>query len=108
MEIKLTNINTLYSISTVFGIFYLGCEVGYYGRNCTNKCDHCKNSVTCGVQHGKCDALGCINDGYQPPLCKGKTKGFFFFFFKYNIRYILFIQYVYVLFTNSIIFLSIF
>lgn len=79
MEIKLTNISTLYSISTVFGIFYLGCEVGYYGRNCTNKCDHCKNSVTCGVQHGECDALGCINEGYQPPLCNGKTKCIIYF-----------------------------
>uniref|UniRef100_A0A8W8NPK4 protein-tyrosine-phosphatase n=1 Tax=Magallana gigas TaxID=29159 RepID=A0A8W8NPK4_MAGGI len=52
-----------------------GCEVGYYGRNCTNKCDHCKNSVTCGVQNGECDALGCINDGYQPPLCKACNDG---------------------------------
>nr|XP_034321631.1 receptor-type tyrosine-protein phosphatase epsilon-like isoform X2 [Crassostrea gigas] len=53
------------------------CEVGYYGRNCTNKCDHCKNSVTCGVQNGECDALGCINDGYQPPLCKECKRGRF-------------------------------
>lgn len=74
MEIKLTNISTLYSISTIFDIFYLGCKVGFYGKNCANKCDHCKNSVTCEVQNGECDALGCINDGYQPPLCKSKTK----------------------------------
>ncbi|XP_065938256.1 receptor-type tyrosine-protein phosphatase alpha-like isoform X2 [Magallana gigas] len=51
------------------------CEVGYYGRNCTNKCDHCKNSVTCGVQNGECDALDCRNDGYQPPLCKECKRG---------------------------------
>lgn len=93
MEIKLTNISTLYYISTVFGIFHLGCEVGYYGRNCTNKCDHCKSSVTCGVQNGECDVLGCINDGYQHPLCQRKTKCIVYFF-KYNTRYILIIQQV--------------
>lgn len=54
--------------------------MGYYGRNCRNKCDHCKNSVTCGVQNGECDALGCINDGYQPPLCTGKIKCIIYFF----------------------------
>lgn len=91
MEIKLTNISTLYYISTIFGMYYLGCKVGFYGKNCANKCDHCKNSVTCGVQNGECDALGCIDDGYQPPLCKSKTKCIIYFF-KYNIRYTLFIQ----------------
>lgn len=64
MEIKLINISILYLISIVFGIFYLGCEVGYYGKNCINKCDYCKNSVICGVLNGECDVLGCINDGY--------------------------------------------
>lgn len=79
MEIKLTNISTLYSISTEFCIFYLGCEVGYYGKSCTNNCDHCKNSVTCGIQNGECDALGCSNNGYQPPLCQRNTKCVVFF-----------------------------
>ncbi|XP_065938709.1 receptor-type tyrosine-protein phosphatase alpha isoform X2 [Magallana gigas] len=41
----------------------LGCEVGYYGENCSRTCDHCKNNATCEVESGECDKFGCAT-GY--------------------------------------------
>lgn len=40
-------------------VFFLGCEVGYYGENCLI-CDYCKNNVICGVECGECDSFGCV------------------------------------------------
>ncbi|XP_052695519.1 uncharacterized protein LOC128173882 [Crassostrea angulata] len=52
-----------------------GCNVGYYGENCSKKCDRCSNNTTCGIENGECDALGCSNNGYQPPLCQPCNNG---------------------------------
>lgn len=48
----------------------LGCEVGYYGEDCSKKCDHCKNNASCGIQNGECDRFGCAT-GY---IKKGQSK----------------------------------
>lgn len=42
-----------------FKFFLLGCEVGYYGKNCSMTCEHCKNNATCGIRNGECDSFGC-------------------------------------------------
>uniref|UniRef100_A0A8W8NUH6 protein-tyrosine-phosphatase n=2 Tax=Magallana gigas TaxID=29159 RepID=A0A8W8NUH6_MAGGI len=47
-----------------------GCEVGYYGEDCSKKCDHCKNNASCGIQNGECDRFGCAT-GY---IKKGQSK----------------------------------
>uniref|UniRef100_K1R1V0 Tyrosine-protein kinase receptor Tie-1 n=1 Tax=Magallana gigas TaxID=29159 RepID=K1R1V0_MAGGI len=54
-----------------------GCDVGYYGENCSDRCYHCKNNATCGIQHGDCDDSGCVNPGKQPPRCKGCIIGMY-------------------------------
>lgn len=41
-------------------VFFLGCEVGYYGENCLMICDYCKNNGICGIRNGECDSLGCV------------------------------------------------
>lgn len=57
-------------------VLLLGCEVGYYGKNCSTTCDHCKNNASCGIQSGECDSLGCAT-GYiktgQSETCERKT-----------------------------------
>lgn len=57
-------------------VLSLGCEVGYYGENCSTTCDHCKNNGTCGIRNGECDSLGCAT-GYlkksQDETCKRKA-----------------------------------
>lgn len=54
-----------------------GCEKGYYGKNCSNKCEHCKNNTSCGIRSGRCDDLGCAK-GYivtdQSPYCNKHAK----------------------------------
>lgn len=56
-------------------VLSLGCEVGYYGENCST-CDHCKNNATCGVERGECDSFGCAT-GYiktsQSETCQRKA-----------------------------------
>ena len=47
-------------------------DTGRFGVNCTKTCDHCKNSETCGIERGECDALGCADSGFQPPMYVGK------------------------------------
>lgn len=53
-----------------------GCEVGYYGEDCSKKCDHCKNNASCGIQNGECDRFGCAT-GYikksQSKTCERKA-----------------------------------
>lgn len=56
----------------MLALFYLECKTGYYGEDCSNKCNHCKNNASCTLQSEECDALSCAYPGYQPPLCKGK------------------------------------
>lgn len=51
-------------IHFLYILYILGCKIGYYGPQCLNKCDHCKNSATCGVKNGKCDVQGCSITGY--------------------------------------------
>lgn len=57
-------------------VLLLGCEVGYYGENCSRTCDHCKNNATCGVESGECDRFGCAT-GYiktsPSETCERKT-----------------------------------
>ena len=54
--------------------FNPGCDTGWFGVDCSEKCDHCMNNATCGIERGDCDAFGCANFGIQPPLCKGKIR----------------------------------
>lgn len=61
-------------MNTVICIFDLGCNVGFYGEDCSKKCNHCRNNATCRIQNGECDDLGCSNKGYQPPSCQRKTN----------------------------------
>lgn len=61
-------------VSNISLQFFTGCDVGYYAENCSDRCDHCKNSASCGIQHGDCDENGCVYPGYQPPLCKGLKR----------------------------------
>lgn len=62
------------SVSNIWLQFFTGCDVGYYGENCSDRCYHCKNNATCGIQHGDCDDSGCVNPGKQPPRCKGLKR----------------------------------
>lgn len=56
-------------------VLSLGCEIRYYGENCST-CDHCKNNATCGIERGECDSFGCAT-GYiktsQSETCQRKA-----------------------------------
>lgn len=54
-------------------IFYLGCNTGSYGVNCSKTCGHCNNSETCDIDTGECDDNGCALPGLRPPICDGKS-----------------------------------
>lgn len=52
-------------------LLFLECKTGYYGDDCSKKCDHCKNNASCISKSEECDIFGCAYPGYQPPSCKG-------------------------------------
>lgn len=45
-----------------------GCDVGFYGENCSKTCGLCK-SGTCDIVSGQCDELGCALPGLQASAC---------------------------------------
>ncbi len=48
-------------------MFYvLECSDGKYGSNCSVDCGHCKDSVTCHHENGKCDSCA---DGWMQNRC---------------------------------------
>lgn len=51
-------------------LFQPGCNVGYYGENCSKSCGVCK-SGTCDIVTGQCDELGCALPGLQASACIG-------------------------------------
>lgn len=60
-------------LNIFFNCFFLiGCTPGYYGDDCSKKCDHCENNAACGAKTGECDVLGCSNKRYQPRFCTSK------------------------------------
>lgn len=48
----------------------LGCDVGFYDKNCSKTCGLCK-SGSCDIETGQCDRSGCALPGFQTPNCKG-------------------------------------
>lgn len=53
-----------------FFLFHPGCDVGFYGENCSKTCGLCK-SGTCDIVSGQCDELGCALPGLQASACIG-------------------------------------
>lgn len=53
-----------------FFLFHPGCDVGFYGENCSKTCGLC-NSGTCDIVTGQCDELGCALPGFQASACIG-------------------------------------
>nr|ACH42087.1 predicted protein tyrosine phosphatase [Crassostrea gigas] len=53
-----------------------GCDVGYYGENCSKSCGVCK-SGTCDIVTGQCDELGCALPGLQASACIECEAGFY-------------------------------
>lgn len=51
-------------------IRFIGCNIGFYGENCTECPDNCLND-TCQFQIGHC--FGC-KDGFQGGMCKEGVK----------------------------------
>lgn len=49
---------------------FIGCNIGYYGDNCTKCPDNCLND-TCQFQIGHC--FGC-NDGFKGEMCEEGMK----------------------------------
>uniref|UniRef100_K1QG63 protein-tyrosine-phosphatase n=1 Tax=Magallana gigas TaxID=29159 RepID=K1QG63_MAGGI len=65
-------------IVTICEVKIFGCNPGYFGDDCSKKCDHCENNATCGANTGECDALGCSDKRYQPRFCttcEGRSYG---------------------------------
>ncbi|XP_078330778.1 receptor-type tyrosine-protein phosphatase epsilon-like [Crassostrea virginica] len=52
-----------------------GCHLGKYGDNCSNNCNHCKNTASCGAATGKCNNEGCALLGFQIPFCQNCWAG---------------------------------
>lgn len=51
-------------------IHFIGCNIGFYGENCTTCPDNCLND-TCQFQIGHC--FGC-KDGFQGEMCEEGMK----------------------------------
>lgn len=45
----------------------LECNAGYYGNNCSSRCGHCLDNVTCHYITGNC--LNGCHTGYEEPMC---------------------------------------
>lgn len=41
-------------LSLIFFYFFVECTEYTYGTNCTSKCGHCKDGVTCNFVDGSC------------------------------------------------------
>ena len=48
----------------------IDCANGYYDRNCSKLCGHCKDNSPCNKINGACES-GCMPN-FQSPMCKGK------------------------------------
>lgn len=53
-----------------------GCDVGFYGENCSKTCGLCK-SGSCDIVNSQCDQFGCALPGFQTPGCKDCLSGFY-------------------------------
>lgn len=59
--------NSLLNVVHVLYISRTGCDVGFYGKNCTKCPDNCLNDV-CHFQSGYC--FDC-KDGFKGEMCEG-------------------------------------
>lgn len=50
--------------------FNVGCDLPYYGEDCSKICGLCKSGV-CDIDNGQCDSSGCIHQEFQAPACNG-------------------------------------
>nr|XP_022312103.1 receptor-type tyrosine-protein phosphatase U-like [Crassostrea virginica] len=64
------NKNNVVPMLEICEVQVFGCDTGWFGFDCSEKCDHCMNNATCGIEQGECDTFGCAHFGVQPPLCK--------------------------------------
>lgn len=60
--------NLLKHVVHVFYISKTGCDIGFYGENCTKCSDNCLND-DCHFQIGHC--FDC-KDGFNGEMCEGK------------------------------------
>ena len=50
-------------------LYLIECVNGYYDRNCSKLCGHCKDNNPFNKVNGTCES-GCMPN-FQSPLCKG-------------------------------------
>lgn len=62
--------------------FFLVCDRGSYGDDCSERCGHCRDVNKCSNINGKC-LTGC-GAGYQGDLCKTCKCFVSWYNFKFN------------------------